>query len=161
VELDGDTFSISVRYREQPKFCFVCGEEGHVKADCPEKQCHRQTYAQAANTHILPCTDNAETLHIQDTIPPPPCTSPPSTQPSTQASTLPDTDTNTHANTPTPRNRKRNRNSPLKKGTNKKIYEVRKVQQGAKGLHSQSVSADDNSYHAAEDNPLSMELKDN
>jgi len=33
--IDGETFALTVRYREQPKACFTCGETGHIKQDCP------------------------------------------------------------------------------------------------------------------------------
>ena len=42
--LEGKT-KVTVRYRDQPKTCFSCGETGHERRDCPTND--KETYAQA------------------------------------------------------------------------------------------------------------------
>ena len=41
----GGKSKVTVRYRDQPKTCFSCGETGHERRDCPTHD--RETYAQA------------------------------------------------------------------------------------------------------------------
>ena len=41
----GGKTKVTVRYRDQPKTCFSCGETGHERRDCPTHD--RETYAQA------------------------------------------------------------------------------------------------------------------
>jgi len=40
-----ETFALSVRYREQPKACFTCGELGHIKLDCPRSVENTRSYS--------------------------------------------------------------------------------------------------------------------
>ena len=45
----GGKSKVTVRYRDQPKTCFSCGETGHERRDCPTQE--ENTYAKAvANT---------------------------------------------------------------------------------------------------------------
>jgi len=48
--VDSETFALTVRYREQPKACFACGETGHLKQDCP-KTIARSYSSVVAATH--------------------------------------------------------------------------------------------------------------
>ena len=41
----GGKTKVTVRYRDQPKTCFSCGETGHERRDCPTHD--KETYAQA------------------------------------------------------------------------------------------------------------------
>jgi len=41
----GESFALTVRYREQPKACFTCGEGGHIKQDCPLNSNRNRSYS--------------------------------------------------------------------------------------------------------------------
>jgi len=122
---EGESFAITVRYREQPKACFACGEEGHLKHECPHnnKKSMSYSHAVASNNNTMqtyktqttqqnPKQSSIAPTQTHDSTPntqPPSCTPSISPQTCTQPATTPTkhTPSNTHTRS---NNNKQNKN---------------------------------------------------